>query len=163
MSATTKNLATAPHHMPPLAGECIILRGSRRARVLGALHASGNTPMSSRQLAQLLGARRGVTVFWREVLQPLHECGYVDQLEWGGAGDCWRITRKGLDACPDLGLVPAPPDSTVAQPLVTIGTGPLPPDTYRCPRPGAYDYERHPSRHGNRRHYRDGRVELVTD
>lgn len=156
MSLTTKNAAPAA---PAIADRTVPPR-SRKAAVLRVLLKRGH--LATSVLCPLSGQAHSAnqTGFRREVLEPLEAAGLIGRIK-RTSGDVWHLTPAGREQAVELGGETCEVDqSTVAQRrTIPYSSEPPPRDTYRCPRPDAYDYRRCPSRMGNTLVHRDGRVE----
>jgi hypothetical protein len=132
------------------------------------------------QPAKVLLSRSGSVMnlsnFSSGVLVQLRDMELIQRFS-AGTASTWGLTRDGermaerlsaMDPArmvPEAEATPAPEPviTTVATPRGIGSTEPMPRGEFRCARPGAYDYERWPSRQGNTRVYRDGRHEPVVD
>jgi hypothetical protein len=157
MSKTTKNTAPAA---PSLADLPPIPPHTRKARALMAL--ADHEELTTSRLSTLSGTAHtaGQTSYRAQVLDPMEHAGLISS-RLRTSGSVWRLTPEGRATARQL--LDAVQDTTqhhaaVALPRgIAYSTEPPPPDTYRCPRAGAYDFERCPSRIGNQLRYRDGR------
>lgn len=157
MSRTTKNTATAA---PSLADLPQIPPNTRKARALMVL--SQHEELTTSRLSTLAGTAHtaGQTSFRMQVLDPLEHGGLISS-RLRTSGSVWRLTAEGRALAGQLLEAEAKPapDTSVAQPRgIPFPSTPPPSGEYRCPRPGAYDFERCPSRIGNQLVYRDGRT-----
>ncbi len=162
MSRTTKN-SPASASTPSLADRPLPDPASRRARTLTTLARLG--AMTTSRLTMMAGTEHTVSQakFRAAVLEPMTREGLLERTAVT-SGDRWSRTAEGRELGDRLlaAETSAPDPSTVAQPRgIPYSSEPPAPDSYRCPRPGAYDFERCPSRMGSRLSYLDGRQEVM--
>lgn len=118
-------------------------------------------PQTTLKLCQWSSASTKSGAFYTQTLVPMQEAGEITTAMSGGV-DYWTITRKGLAVAEDLGIAHQKPDANVAQPRgIPYPSEPIQAGEYRSPRPGAYDFERCPSRMGDQLTYRDGRAAAI--
>jgi hypothetical protein len=162
VSRTTKNTAAAA--APSLADLPQIPPNTRKARALMVL--GQHEELTTSRLSTLAGTAHtaGQTSFRIQVLDPLEHAGLISS-RLRTSGSVWRLTAEGRLMAQQLHEASdkPPADTSVAQPRgIPFPSAPPPSGEYRCPRPGAYDFERCPSRIGNQLVYRDGNVEAVS-
>ncbi|WP_421885199.1 hypothetical protein [Methylibium sp.] len=170
MSRSTQNTHTAAHQLRALADK---LPGGRaldtKSDALLAMLRYGEPPNAALSTMAIIGRSGANTrntarmAYQRHTLVPLLEAGLVER--HAVAGDAsWRLTEAGREMA--LSLRPVAEASVdpqaIALPRSAPSADPLPHGEYRCPRPGAYDFERCPSRMGDRLIYRDGKREVAT-
>lgn len=161
MSRTTKNTTAAA--APNLADLPQIPANTRKARALMVL--SQYEELTTSRLSTLAGTAHtaGQTSFRIQVLDPLEHAGLISS-RLRTSGSVWRLTAEGRLTAQQLHEADAKPraDTSVAQPRgIPFPSEPPASGEYRCPRPGAYDFERCPSRIGNQLVYRDGSVDSL--
>lgn len=162
MSRTTKN-SPASASTPSLADRPLPDPASRRARTLTTLARHG--AMTTSRLTMMAGTEHTVSQarFRTAVLEPMTREGLLERTGVT-SGDRWSLTAEGREIAERLLAAEgdAPDPSKVAQPRgIPYPSEPIPAGEYRSPRPGAYDFERCPSRMGSRLSYLDGRQEVM--
>lgn len=170
MSRSTQNTHTAAHQMPSLADRMPVVSetlpvqhpGRVQAIALVTLLQHGEPPnelLTAWAITRIAGVYTEDTPgFQRRVLSPMLDEGLVER--FAAKGDAtWRLTAAGRGIAE--AVRPLTHQTQVALPRSAPSSEPLPRGEYRCPRPGAYDFERCPSRMGNRLIYRDGTREVA--
>ena len=135
-------------------GKVVANAGSHR--ILEALAASAK---DTKELKRIVGAINSVSRFDGEYMARMVRNGYVCK-----HGDKWHITEAGRERLVALGplidkssnvATSRTPAAFTAFSGVLGGTRPI--------RPGALDYMGLPSIQGNKRIYKDGRIEIIGD
>lgn len=163
MSYPTENLSAVTVGGTPIwLGASVVtekvIKGAGSHRILLAL---AERDRSSKDMRKMLGAVNGAARFEAEYMGRLEAGGYVYR-----NGDLWSITVKGRQKCEELG------DMAPKVDLRNVATSRIPIEHVELRsiltfpmtlRDGALDFQKYPSRRGDRLYYRDGRVEKVED
>lgn len=144
-----------------------ILPGTERALSLEVLSRIGR--LSREALCRRVGSLKHPQRFQDDTIEPLLAADLIARYG-SGAHVIYGITVAGLtelarlQARSPFGLAATPADMPgIAAERMAPSSQPMPRGEFRINRPGAYDFERCPSRIGNLRVYRDGRREPVDD